>query len=502
MKKLFLFCAALAVFTGCSKDADQSGFTAKDLEGKAFLSVGFVNGGNGTRATNTGQPGSEFESKVSKVTVLLFDDLNKCVGAVDFPNVTVGNGTTAAAPSDPQLVPAETKRVFVVINNAVGVFDFSTAEGRTWNDINAAINTTAAAVATDNAFVMSSAGTLAKGALTDVTVYKAASESTADVDAAKAEAKANAAEIKIDRMSAKVNVTQAAGFQTLPAGAVFTFQGWELSVTNKSIRLYSEIIPYTGGTTGAIAGIYRQDKNYLTSEQPANATEMAAAFNYLTNDPLSDVTRAINTNAYCLENTMEAAAQKIGVTTKAVIRAQYTPAGLTAAASYFAWYDNYYTLSTLKDAYAAHTAGSGLKVDLPIFLKKAGIYTDAAGDIDTFVAALTDAQFTVATGITGRFCAVRYYHESVCYYDVLIRHDQSVTAEMALGRYGVVRNNWYSLSLEKVSGPGTPWIPDPSDPDPTNPTDPETPDDAGNAYLSVQMTINPWTSWSQGVELN
>lgn len=81
---------------------------------------------------------------------------------------------------------------------------------------------------------------------------------------------------------------------------------------------------------------------------------------------------------------------------------------------------------------------------------------------------------------------MRYYHESVCYYDVLIRHDQNVIEKMALGRYGVVRNNWYHLDLQSVSGPGTPWIPDPSDPDPTNPTPPGTDDDESDAYLSVK----------------
>ena len=93
------------------------------------------------------------------------------------------------------------------------------------------------------------------------------------------------------------------------------------------------------------------------------------------------------------------------------------------------------------------------------------------GDQDTknsVVASLSEGatatQLNAKTGIIGRFCAVRYYHESVCYYDVLIRHDQNVTEKMALGRYGVVRNNWYHLELQSVSGPGTPWIPDPSDP--------------------------------------
>ena len=53
-----------------------------------------------------------------------------------------------------------------------------------------------------------------------------------------------------------------------------------------------------------------------------------------------------------------------------------------------------------------------------------------------------------------------------------------------------------------MSGPGTPWIPDPSDPDPTNPTPPGTDDDEADAYISVKITINPWTYWTQGVDLH
>lgn len=70
---------------------------------------------------------------------------------------------------------------------------------------------------------------------------------------------------------------------------------------------------------------------------------------------------------------------------------------------------------------------------------------------------------------------------------------------MALGKYGVVRNNWYTLTINSVKQPGTPWIPDTTDP-----TDPEKPgenDDDAEAYLSVSITVNPWTTWSQGVDL-
>ncbi len=78
------------------------------------------------------------------------------------------------------------------------------------------------------------------------------------------------------------------------------------------------------------------------------------------------------TSLYCLENTMEAKAQQLGFTTKVVVKATYTPNGLTENSSYFSWKGNYYTLDQLKDEYN-NTASGGLKTDLPIFLKKAGV---------------------------------------------------------------------------------------------------------------------------------
>ena len=221
-----------------------------------------------------------------------------------------------------------------------------------------------------------------------------------------------------------------------------------------------------------------------------------AAFDYLKNidNESDDIPAVVQTNGsslYCLENTMEAKAQQLGFTTKVVVKATYTPSGLNENSSYFSWKGNYYTLDALKEEYTKHSDGSGLKVDLPIFLKKAKLVAESVTEqsaINAAVAALTADKFTAKTGIIGRFCAVRYYHESVCYYDVLIRHDQNVTTKMALGRYGVVRNNWYHLELQSVSGPGTPWIPDPSDPDPTNPTPPGTDDDEADAYISVKIT--------------
>ena len=99
----------------------------------------------------------------------------------------------------------------------------------------------------------------------------------------------------------------------------------------------------------------------------------------------------------------------------------------------------------------------------------------------------------------GETVGVEYFQKGVCYYNILIHHDDAITATMAHGKYGVVRNNWYTLTINSVKQPGTPWLPDTTNP--TDPKDPGEDDDDKEAYLSVEITVNPWTTWSQGVDL-
>lgn len=523
-RSFLLSALAALMLAGCSEDAREDEIPGNVLVGKAYLSLSLQSRTSTlTRVDIKTENGSAEESAVSDVTVLLFDEDEVCLDVVDFTGVKVGNsggGTSPAAEaSDAQLVPEKTKKVFVVLNSAKWTFTKEAVVGKAWSTINTAIDAVIGDVATASKFMMASAGTKADGALTPVTVHKPTTYTAEDVKKAKDEAKAAPATINVDRLSAKVQVSVKNPGFTQPAGSNFTFNGWELSVTNKSVRLYSDLVTYDNATTGAV---YRRDKNYLGSEQPdvsdinTKEANMDAAFNYLKNidnigENIPAVAQGDKASLYCLENTMEATAQQLGFTTKVVVKAQYTPDGIGKDANYFSWKGKYYTLGELKAEYLKHANGSGLKVDLPAFLIKAGIMTQAEFDEgqnkrDEIVANLSDdvtaGNLNAKTGIIGRFCAVRYYHASVCYYDVLIRHDQNITTKMALGRYGVVRNNWYNIELNSVSGPGTPWIPDPSDPDPTNPTPPDTDDDEADAYLSVQITINPWTYWTQGADLH
>lgn len=76
------------------------------------------------------------------------------------------------------------------------------------------------------------------------------------------------------------------------------------------------------------------------------------------------------------------------------------------------------------------------------------------------------------------------YYESANDYD----------ASNHLGRYGVVRNNWYELNITSVSGPGYPEIPE-------IPTDPEDPDDPGEGYVKMEVNILSWAKREQSVDL-
>ena len=365
-KSFLLSTLVTFMFAGCSSDdAREGNIPSGELNGKAYLSLSLQSHTSTTRAENVVEkPGSSGESKAGTVRVLLFDEEDVCLDVVNFDDLTVGNsggesggtGTPEAVASDAKLVPEKTKKVFVVINpytdgNKGWNLAAETVKGKPWSAINTAIEAVIANVATNDNFMMASAGEGAgiEGALMGVTVHKPDGYTQDKIDAAKTDAKNNPAEISVDRLSAKVEVAVKDPFSTKPDGAKFAFGGWELSVTNKSVKLYSELITYDNATTGAV---YRRDKNYLSDEQPdvSNAstmeTNMDAAFNYLKNidsesEEMPAVAQSKGTSLYCLENTMEAKAQQLGFTTKVVVKATYTPNGLTENSSYFSWKGNY-----------------------------------------------------------------------------------------------------------------------------------------------------------------
>ena len=95
---------------------------------------------------------------------------------------------------------------------------------------------------------------------------------------------------------------------------------------------------------------------------------------------------------------------------------------------------------------------------------------------------------------------IAYYKGGISYYyTTLIRHfndtetpwTTGVYNNSHLGRYGVVRNNWYQINVTNISGPGDPSVDTP---------DGES-DDKDEGYIKAEINVLSWAKRTQDVEL-
>lgn len=121
---------------------------------------------------------------------------------------------------------------------------------------------------------------------------------------------------------------------------------------------------------------------------------------------------------------------------------------------------------------------------------------------------------------------IQKYTNGVCYYQARIKHfgddltpwntweldkeavtnpssgttdniypsDGGYQAARYLGRYGIVRNNWYALNVQSIARIGSPVIPS------ITGTDGNTPDDELDSYLSIRINIMSWAKRVQNIE--
>ena len=172
-RSFLLSTLAVFIFAGCSsEEAREGNIPGGELDGKAYLSLSLQSHTATSRAANVEEkPGSSGESKAKAVKVLLFDEDDVCLDVADFDGLTVGNsggesggtGTPEAVASDAKLVPEKTKKVFVVINpytDGSKGWNLTTdaVKGKPWSAINTAIEAVIANIATNDNFMMASAG--------------------------------------------------------------------------------------------------------------------------------------------------------------------------------------------------------------------------------------------------------------------------------------------------------------------------------------------------------
>ena len=364
-------------------------------------------------------------------------------------------------------------------------------------------------------------------------------------------AKSAATDVYVERGLAKVSLGTGTTTAKTVTGVTYkgdkvTINNWALDVTNtKTFPIhnvdglsddYTEIWSNTatasetnGATTQRFVDnnpgtnvkrvYWGKDPNYDNKDN--DKTALNAEFNNVAN---ADVKEDPAKPLYCLENTFNLANMKQGQTTRVVFKATYKPASLPDGETTFykigkntaIWSkDNLET--EIKAAVASVVSGAAGKTTVTLNAPKnditaAGTHYITADNIivktsETETATIDKDQITAINTQLGlnekKKVGISTYEGGESYYIARIKHfgDALTNWESGtygennleyLGRYGVLRNNWYVLTVQSVSGPGYPSVPD---------VKPNTPDDEDDKYINVSVKILDWAKRSQDVNL-
>ena len=363
-----------------------------------------------------------------------------------------------------------------------------------------------------------------------------------------------AADVYVERGVAKMTVadpgtkTVTDKATTKPTNSKVTFNNWALDITNKKTFAVHNIdglnsdfstIWTTERFTGTNNRVYwGKDPNYSKDELKEASDngdkKRKEEFNFITatSEINKDFTTTTTTNpVYCLENTFNLTNMYQGQTTRVIFKAKYAPmndAGVSLAETDGTFYTIGNMKNILKEAdlvaavnAAATSVLSGCTVDYEANLKKEGSHVITLADIKDASGAtlVADQDYSGKTGDqivadintklglkAGRpeeMVGINTYLEGVTYYIARVKHFGSLTPwnsgesygtknKEYLGRYGMLRNNWYELQVGNVYGPGYPGVP---------PVDPNQPDDENEKYLSVSVKILDWAKRSQKIDL-
>lgn len=340
--------------------------------------------------------------------------------------------------------------------------------------------------------------------------------------------------IYVERAAAKVTVSvktiEGNGDNTLIveddyphyAGAKVLFEGWYLQNTNQTFFPVRKVDAFDTWKTdaykvgmdnrfvGKLANPYRifwaVDPNYT----PENGKEGEG----LTGKPVTvDTWITMGQDGYCAENTTTAATMTEKALTSVLLKAKFTPESGQEN-------DNFFVLNNVSAIYsqeeflewatrtliqANHTATGELSIGTELTGGKDIKNSDDLKKLikSTVNTELTDDQADALLKEAGN--SIKFYQGGVTYYyATVIKHfgdeetpytDDNTTVsyeeEKHLGRYGVVRNTWYELTINSVSGPGEPEIPE----------IPVTPPDKKESYINCEINILSWAKRSQGVDL-
>lgn len=375
--------------------------------------------------------------------------------------------------------------------------------------------------------------------LTDVTdkIYKTESEATSHP----------AANIYVERLAAKVTLGNATGTSTntvsVGSGVAKTFayslEGWRLANVNTSSYLTRQ---YDNNWNG-----YKSDANDFTTASHvdydnnpyrfAGTSAIATGMGYRTywgkdanydvapsfTDGNDEPTLAGGASTYCYENTFNVAHQNVKETTCAIVKMKITPDDYSDG-TFFTIDDNkgvVYPIAEVKKEIGQRflaEMGASIGTYYPATTGTIRVsdvqFDDKAGVVEIKKITLTDGtteKEVNATDLTTfkPTITVNEFKDGYAYYTILIKHfgdeltpwnpSTKTTASYPdpnseqnwLGRYGVLRNNWYKLDVTGVAAIGA------STPGELNVNNDDTPDDNLKRYISCKINALSWAVRNQ-----
>lgn len=470
--------------------------------------------------------------------------------AADWTDDTT-DGITTTKKLVAKLTNVDTKNqyyVLVLLNNnkTGGVKVALPTVGQSYNEWNSQnLTPSVDDLAADNNFYMANAplkGTASPTTLVTINkehIYSSKEKAEAGTSAATVYVERGVAKMSVNDPKTKTVIDKATNTSTQ---STVEFNNWALDITNKKTYAVHNIdglstdfsaIWTTPRFIGTNSRVYwGKDPNYNLDHlnKTDKEAEREAEFNFI--KATSGIKKTFTESAYCLENTFNLANMYQGQTTRVIFKATYTPKD--AAGNPLADKDGtFYTIgnmttilneAALKTAVntAATSVLPGCTVDYTN-LKTEGSHVITLADIkdSTGTTLVADKVYSGKTGtkivkeindklglIDGAghaeaMVGINTYAQGVTYYIARVKHFGSLTPWSSgesygtdngkyLGRYGMLRNNWYELTVGNVYGPGYPGVP---------PVDPNQPDDENEKYLSVSVKILSWAKRSQSVDL-
>ena len=458
--------------------------------------------------------------------------------------------TTTSKKLVAKLTNVDTKNdysVLILLNNnkkTGGVKVALPTVGQSYNEWNSQILTPSVDdLAADNDFYMANAplkGTASPTTLVTIDkehIYSSKEKAEAGTSAATVYVERGVAKMSVNDPKTKTVIDKATNTSTQ---STVEFNNWALDITNRKTYAVHNIddlstdfpdIWTTPRFIGTNSRVYwGKDPNYnLDNLNTGKEAEREREFNFI--KATSGINKTFTESAYCLENTFNLANMYQGQTTRVIFKATYTPkddAGNPLADKDGTFYTIGNMTTILKEAAlktavntAATSALPGCTVDYTN-LKQEGSHVITLADIkdSNGTTLVADKVYSGKTGteivkeindklglIDGAghaeaMVGINTYARGVTYYIARVKHFSSLKWQSGesygdnndkyLGRYGMLRNNWYDLTVGNVYGPGYPGVP---------PVDPNQPDDENEKYLSVSVKILSWAKRSDTVDL-